>query len=138
MQPGFMDLLSTALIISKNEIMACIAAIVVGYFAFKLTKNYIHSSLIIFIFLALTMDSITIVTVLTKSELFSTIVLMSFVINLILVLGISNIMFYYMEKKANETKTVSLPKTDVTNNNVIPKVTTKNKFNKRSLYRLSK
>jgi len=138
MQPGFMDLLSTALIISKNEIMACIAAIVVGYFAFKLTKNYIHSSLIIFIFLALTMDSITIVTVLIKSELFSTIVLMSFVINLILVLGISNIMFYYMEKKANETKTVSLPKTDVTNNNVIPKVTTKNKFNKRSLYRLSK
>lgn len=137
MQPGFMDLLSTALIISKNEIVACIAAIIVGYFAFKLTKNYIHSSLIIFVFLALTMDSITIVTVLTETEMFSTIVLMSFVINLIIVLGVSNIMFYYMEKKATEANVATTPKKKCCKNQV-PKVTTKNKFNKRSLYRLSK
>jgi hypothetical protein len=137
MQPGFMDLLSTALIISKNEIMACIAAIIIGYFAFKLTKNYLHSSLLIFVFLVLTMDSITIITVLTKTEMFSTIVLMSFLINLIIVLAISNTMFYYMKKKDVKVEVTSAPLSAITKSE-LPRVTTKNRFNKRSLYRLSK
>jgi len=137
MQPGFMDLLSTALIISKNEIMACIAAIIIGYFAFKLTKNHIHSSLLIFVFLVLTMDSITIITVLTKTEMFSTIVLMSFLINLIIVLAISNTMFYYMKKKDVKVEVTSAPLSAITKSE-LPRVTTKNRFNKRSLYRLSK
>jgi hypothetical protein len=137
MQPGFMDLLSTALIISKNEIMACIAAIIIGYFAFKLTKNYLHSSLLIFVFLVLTMDSITIITVLTKTEMFSTIVLMSFLINLIIVLAISNTMFYYMKKKDVKVEVTSASLSAITKSE-LPRVTTKNRFNKRSLYRLSK
>ncbi|MGL5020910.1 MAG: hypothetical protein ACRC5R_02730 [Mycoplasmatales bacterium] len=126
-----MNILGPILGLTMSGLLLSLGALAVGFVVFKISKSQVLASLIMFAFLLIQFDPMTVFSFVGNGII--VIVLIAIILNFLIVLLIGNVIFYCYKEKNGDSKTVKK-----CCKNKYPRVTTKNKFNKRCLYRLSK